>query len=254
MSALRLRHVDVASPVHRLRADTKISCLVVFAMALAFNPEWPVIGIGWGVALLVFILSRLPVAVISLPPSIFFYFILFGGLFSLLSGGDPDVAGVGLGGVIEFAQFLLLSLLLIVFAALLAWTTTISEVGLGLGMVLRPLRAVGIRTGELTTVVALAVRSLPLIADEISVVADARRVRPPSGDDSRSFRAQLADAVDFGATVVVGSHRRARELSKALVARGSLTSPATKDRPHRWTDGAAILVAAGGAVAIFVLF
>jgi energy-coupling factor transport system permease protein len=254
VSALQLRHVEVSSPIHRLRADTKIVCVLVFAMALAFNPEWPVIGIGWGVAAAVFLLARLPVAVVGPPPPIFFYVTFFGGLFSLLSGGDPTVVGIGLGGVIEFAQFVTLSLLLIVLAALLAWTTTISEVGLGLGVLMRPLRYLRLPVDELTTVVALAVRSLPLVREEIDTVNDARRTRPPLPDQKNGFKAQLVDAIDFGATIVVGAHRRSRELAKALLARGSLTAPEVLDRPHRSADIVAMLTAATGAVWIFLSF
>lgn len=254
MSSLQLRHVERSSLVHNLRADTKIACLVIFAMALAFNPEWPVIGLGWGAAALVFLLARLPRAVVAPPPAIFFYVVLFGAAFSLLSGGDPELGGVGFGGVLDFAQFVTLSLLLIVLAALLAWTTSVSEVGLGIGALLKPLRVLGLPSDEITTAVALAVRSLPLIRDEISVVADARRARPVPPDTGSGLRAQLVEAVDFGATVVVGAHRRSREMAHALVARNSLTSPDVADRRHRPGDFIAIALSLAGAVCVFILY
>jgi energy-coupling factor transport system permease protein len=254
LSSLQLRHVETSSPVHRLRADTKIACLVVFAMALAFNPVWEVIGIGWAAAAVIFVLARLPTAVLAPPPPLFFYVVFFGSVFSLLSGGDPDVAGVGLGGLVDFAQFVTLSVLLVVLAALLVWTTTVSEVGLGLGSLLRPLRLVRLPSDEIATVVALAVRSLPMIRDEIGVVADARRARPPQANGGKGIRAQLVEAVDFGATVVVGAHRRSREMARALVSRGSLTSPDVLDRPHRLGDVVAMIVTVAGAVWIFVAY
>jgi len=104
---------------------------------------------------------------------------------------------------------------------------------------------------ELTTVVALAVRSLPLVREEIDIVSDARRTRPRPPDQKDGLRAQLADAVDLGATVMVGAHRRSREMAKALVARGSLTAPDVLDRPHRAADVIAVLTALAGAVWIF---
>lgn len=253
MRRLQLRHHDNDSIVHRLRPETKIGCLLAASTAVAFNPGWPVLGGGWLVAVLVFLLARLPFGVLAPPPPLFFYVTMFGGLFSLFSGGDPEVAGVALGGVLEFAQLVTVGLLLVTYAALLAWTTSLAEVGMGLSRMLRPLRHVGFPVEEVTTVLALAVRSLPLVAKEIQLAADARRTRPEEAVKVRGGAAPLVEAVDFGAMVVVGTQRRARELARAMVVRGSLVAPDPEHRPWRWADPLALVIAATGAVAVFLI-
>ncbi len=250
MRRLELRHVEGTSVIHRLRAEVKVLCMLGISMAVAFHPRWPVIA-GAAVGLVVvFLLARLPVGVIAPPPPLFFMVIAFSGLFALLSGGEPEVAGFGLGGAIDLARLISLGLTLIAYAALLAWTTTPAGVGLGIGRLLRPFRRVGLPADELATVVALTVRSLPLIRDELMIAYDARRTRPEPHGGQRPIR----DLVDMGAIVVVGAHRRSRELAQALVARGSVTAPADDPLPVGLRDAVALIIVAVITVTVFVVW
>ena len=165
-------------------------------------------------------------------------------------GGDPEVGGFGLGGIIDLARLISLGLTLVAYAALLAWTTTPAGVGLGIGRLLRPLGRLGLPADELATVVALTVRALPLIRDELMIAYDARRTRPEPHGGQRPLR----DLVDMGAVVVVGAHRRAGELSQALVARGSVSAPADDPLPLGVRDGVALGLVAVLTVTVFVVW
>ncbi len=249
---LQLRFVDGTSVLHRLRADTKIITIAALATAFVFRPDWPIVGLGWALVLALFVLSRLPTTVLAPPPPIFFWVMAFGGVLTLFSGGEPIVAGVELGGFIDFVRFLAVGLLVISLSARLAWTTRLSDVGLGLGRMMRPLRLVRLPADELATVVMLAARSIPMVRDELWVTVDARAVRPrPPG--KRSVAEGIRDAVDFGATVLVGAHRRSREMAKAMAARGSDRAPVPTDQAWRALDWITVTAAVGGAVAIVVL-
>jgi energy-coupling factor transport system permease protein len=249
MRRLELRHVPGTSVIHRLRAEVKVLCLLGISMAVAFQPQWPVIGGAAAGLVVVFLLARLPSGVIAPPPPLFFMIIGFSGMFALLSGGDPEVGGFGLGGVIDLARLISLGLTLIAYAALLAWTTTPAGVGLGIGRLLRPLGRIGLPADELATVVALTVRSLPLIRDELMIAYDARRTRPEPHGGQRPIR----DLVDMGAVVVVGAHRRAGELSQALIARGSVTAPPDDPQPLALRDVVALATVAAITVTVFVV-
>lgn len=251
MRTLQLRHLERPSTVHRLRGDVKIVSLVAIDAAVAFNPGWGVIAGGWAAWLLVFAAARLPWSIVAPPPRMYFVLLGFGALFSLFSGGSPVVAGVEMGGVIEFAQLVSVGLLLVAFAALLAWTTSPTEIGLGLGSLLRPLRRVRVPVDEIVTTVVLSIRALPLITDEVRLAAEVRQTRPTDPRARRGIRGALAEGVDFGATIVVGAHRRSRELAKAMVARGSVVAPPFTMPPMRAADIGALLLALIGCVATF---
>ena len=155
MRTIQFRYLERLSAIHDLRPDAKIVCLVSLSMGIALNLGWGVIGVGWLVLVAAFLLARLPRTMLAPPPRIFLMIVGFSFMFSLFSGGDPVVAGVELGGVLEFAQLLALGLLLVGFAALLTWTTSLTDIGLGLANLLRPLRLVRAPVDELTTVIVL---------------------------------------------------------------------------------------------------
>ena len=254
MRRLQLRPTPGPSPIHNLRAHTKIVSVGLIATSFIFRPEWPVIGLGWALFVAIFLLARLPKGVLAPPPVIFFYALLFGGIFTLSSGGEPVVGGIELGGLIEFLQLMLVGLLVLAFTALLAWTTPLSDVGVGLHRLFSPLERVGLPGRELATVATLAARSLPLVRDELYVVADARSVRHRPKGERLTVADALRDGVDFGATVMIAAHRRSRELAKAMVVRGSVEAPQTRDYSWRRIDRLAAGLALAWFVAIVVIF
>jgi energy-coupling factor transport system permease protein len=249
---IALRHLERSSFVHGVRSDVKIVSLLACTSAIAFNPGWAPIGAGWVLATVVFLAGRLPVQVLAPPPRILLTILAFSGLFSLLSGGDPAVAGIQLGGLLELAQLVALGFLLIAFAALLAWTTSLTEIGLGLGRLLRPLRLVRFPHAELTTVIVLAVRAIPAVRAELTVTMDAHRSRPTAPDQRSGVRAGIGEIVGLGTTVVVGTHRRARDMARAMEARNSVTAPASNPPRLRLADGVVLASAALWTAAIYV--
>lgn len=249
---IQLRHLERSSPIHRARSDTKIIALLACTSAIAFNPGWAPIGAGWALWAIVFVMSRLPRGVLAPPPRFLLVVLAFSGLFSLLSGGDPVVAGIELGGLLEMAQLVALGFLLIAFAALLAWTTSLTEVGLGIGRLLRPLRLVRFPADELTTVVVLAVRSLPAVRAELTVTMDAHRSRPPAPDQKAGVKAGIGEIVWLGTTVVVGAYRRAGEMARSMQARNSVTAPVSEPPRFTMVDAMMVLIAAAWTVPIYI--
>lgn len=228
--------------------------LVLFSIAIAFNPTWWVLTSGGAVLVIVFVTARLPRTVIAPPPPAYFFVVGTGGIFALLSGGDPTLAGVGLGGLLDFVQLLVVGLLLIGAAVLLVWTTPPVDVGAGVARMLGPLRFLRVPVDELRTTVLLTVRCIPLVGDEVRVAVDARRSRPrPSGRGRRGGLRLLRDIVRFGAAIVVSSHRRAHELSLAMLARGSVVAPEPEQATVRANDVVIVVAATAYCMAVFVL-
>lgn len=250
---LQLRHLPGTSPLHRVRSDIKILSLMSCTTVVALNPGWGPLAAGWSLAVVLFLIARLPRRILAPPPRPLLLVLGFSFLFSLLSGGDPVVAGIEVGGVVELAQLVALGFLLIGLAALLTWTTSLTEIGLGLGRLLRPFRLLRLPVDELTTTIVLAVRALPLVRDELATSIDARRTRPTPAQQRNGFRAAVNEAFDVGATVVVGAHRRSHEMARAMVARNSSVAPSSPAPRLGLADAVGLLVAAGWTAAVAVL-
>lgn len=245
-----LRHVPGTSVVHRLAALTKIVVLVALTVALAARASWWAVAATGGVAVGGFLLARLPVGVLPRPPRILWWALGASAGLALIAGGEPNVelAGVelGLGGIEAFLRFLALTATVLGLAGLVGWTTPAADLTPAIATILRPLRRLRLPVDELVASLALAVRVLPLLIDELRTVALVLRQRDPN--DRRSL---TAVALDVMATVVTVSVRRAGELGDALVARGGIRAPYRPVR-LRLADVATMLSAIGVAIAVIV--
>ncbi|MBD7997466.1 energy-coupling factor transporter transmembrane protein EcfT [Oerskovia sp. Sa2CUA8] len=100
-------------------------------------------------------------------------------------------------------------LVLVALAGLVTCTTRASDLLAAIERGLSPLARVGVDVGRIALVLALALRSVPVIADLAGRVRDAQRAR----GHERDVRA-------FAVPLVVGAMRQADALGEALRARG----------------------------------
>lgn len=238
------RTVPVDSPVHRLLPETKIIAGVVISIGLVFNPAWSHVGIAALLVVLTFKAAKLPWSVVPRIPSIVRYG-LFGGLMgSGFSGGDPVIFGLGLGGLLDFARLISLGLVMILWAGILSWTTGLTAVGFGIRRLITPLGRIGLPVDEIGTTITLAVRALPIVADEVRVVNESVTSRPaPAEYSGKPFREAFSFIGDTASAVVVNSQRRARDLAIAMVSRGETTAPAPRKATYQRLD-VIVLIAA----------
>ena len=251
-----LRDVPIDSPVRRLRAEAKLLSMVALSMALVFEPTWIMIGIAALLGVVIFKLANLPAAILPRPPAMLMWG-LFGGMIGAsASGGEPFVLGLGLGGLLDYLRLICLGVVLLFWAGMLAWTTGLAELGAGLRRLIHPLRRIGVPTEEIGTVLALTVRALPLVADEVRVVADITMTRPTPPSTKRGFGVIIhgfALAIDAAVAVVVGTSRRARDMAKAMVSRGSTSAPHPDPMRIRFSDVLAVVCAVTLTVVSFLI-
>lgn len=128
-------------------------------------------------------------------------------------------------GALYAARLLVITLLTTLF-----FLTTPPEEAISLGVrFLTPLRLIGIEARELSLLVHLAYRFVPLLARELEELERGRRARnlpPPAG-----ILARGQQAVDILVTLVVGALHRAETTGLAIDQRGVLES--WKPRPLR---------------------
>jgi energy-coupling factor transport system permease protein len=105
------------------------------------------------------------------------------------------------------------------------------------------LRLVRVPVEEWAVAVALSVRSLPLLVDEMRTLVAARRLRPPPPRPGRTTVGRwLEELVDLLVAALAVSMRRAGELAEAITARGGTGLVAARTVRPRRADALALVV------------
>ena len=216
------RYVPGNSVVFRMWAGTKLICLAAIGIALFASPTWPSISFATGLAVLYALASRLPRGVLGRPPRWFYIGLAFAGGLSFLAFGEPSVRilgqTVGLGGLLDFLRFTALGLVLAAFGLLLGWTTSLADVAAAVDRLAAPARVLHLPVDEHVVAIGLAVRCLPLLADDVRTLHAAWRMRQPAETIGR--RDRIRELIDLLVASLVASLRRAREMGDAMEARG----------------------------------
>jgi energy-coupling factor transport system permease protein len=117
-----------------------------------------------------------------------------------------------------------------------------------------PLRWFGLPVDEWAAAVALSIRCLPLLIDEVRTLAAARRLRPTTRQATEPrMRWLLRESQDLLFTSLAVSLRRATELGEAIEARGGFGSVSDSTSRPGWYDLAAAVVVVGAVVAAVLL-
>lgn len=228
-----LRYVERDSPVHRLWAGTKLLALGAVGTAVSIRSGWASEGVAAAVLAGAWLLSRVPVGAVPRAPWWFWAGVAVTAVTAGLAGGRPTVhlgsVSVGLGGIDQWARLTVLVAILLGFTALMGWTTRLGDLAPAAATLAAPARWVKVPVDELAVVVALGVRCLPVLVDEMRTLSAARRVRrPPTPETVRQL---LRDVVDLVSTVLVATARRAEEMADAITARGGVGT-VSRSRPR----------------------
>jgi len=248
------RSIPIESPVHRLAAEAKVVAGILVSIGLVFNTEWSHIGVAAVLLIAAFRGARLPLSILPRIPLLVRFALLGGLIGSIFSDEPPKFGAFSFGGLSDYARLIFIGFIMILWVGILSWTTGLTAVGFALRRLLRPLRFLRVPVDEIGSVIALAVRSLPLVADEIDVVNESVTARPaPAELADKPLREAFSFIRDTATAVVIGSHRRARSLAMAMVSRGSTTAPLPPKRQLRTIDRAVIAAAIAICVAAFLI-
>ncbi len=257
-----LRLVPGNSLIHRLWAGTKLIIAAELALMVSISPTWIMLAVAGGVVVLELVVARIPLGAFPRLPNWFFGALLISALLNLWSSTTPlvNVGGVSLsiGALGEWARFTVLAIVLVTSGALIGWTTPLGEVAPALARVGRPLRRLRLPIDEWVIAIALAIRCLPLLIDEIRILGAARRLRAQDETTVESprvmIRQVLIETHDLMSTAIVASIRRSRDLADAIVARGGLgTGGNLPGARFRAVDGLVLLASTALCVVTLVL-
>ena len=199
------------SVVHRCDARAKIVGLFAFSVAIFFVRTW------WGMAaftaavVVAAAVARIPVGRMAGPLVPVIVLAAFAVVFAFV--GTPTIEGL-LGGL-----FLGVRMVVLVAASLVVCLTTTSTALLAaFARLIGPLRALHVPVDDIALTLSLALRFIPVIADEFSAVRKAQVARGATLA-GMPFRRRLQIWGAAFSAVFVGLFRRADALASALDAR-----------------------------------
>lgn len=221
-----MRPVPGRSVLHELWAGTKLITVAVFAALLAFFPGWASITLVAVYILVAASLAGVTRGALPSVPRVLWILLGAGAVVAAAAGGTPGFAlgpiQLGLGGLGNYVQIMLLAVVALGVCALVSWTTHTSEIAPAVSKLGRPFRRLGLPVDDWAATLALALRAFPMLSQEFRVLAAARRLRPDSLAHTRRERLRRwsGDLVDLLAAAMTAALRRADEMGDAITARG----------------------------------
>lgn len=243
MSTIPLREVPGDSPVHRLWAGTKLIVVLVLGLLTWVLPSWPALATVAAVVLITAIIAGIPLGAIPRPPWWFWALILGGGLLNLFFGVEA---------MIVYLRMVTLGLVVVASSILVIWTTPLAEIAPAIATLMRPLRRLRLPVDEWAVAIALCLRGLPMLIDEMRLLRAAHRLRPKAPANSGHPAAEMG-LVDMITAAMSSALRRSAEMSEAITARGGTGRlTAYPSRPGR-SDVVVLVVVAVAAITAIVL-
>jgi energy-coupling factor transport system ATP-binding protein len=245
-----MRTLPGTSPARGIWAGTKIAALLAVAVVPAVDPSWPALGAAALVLALWAVAGRVPRAAWPRPPA---WLLLAGGAgVALAALGDqaPQASVLGftvsLGGVNQAALFLGITLLSVIGATILVWTTPVGAIPPLLRRLTGWARRVRLPVARPAVAIALGLRMAPMLLDDsrtiLHLVGQRQRSRP---DTRESWRQRLGRFTHAAAVACATAARRATETADAVTARGGVGVIAGPDQRPGLRDALAALVVAG---------
>lgn len=245
MSTVLLRRVATFSVVHRLWAGTKILGALAISLLLMVLPAWPTLGVVAIFLVGTAALAHVPAGAIPRPPWWLWFAVVLVGALNAVTGPEA---------LVRYLQTTVFGLLLFTGAMVIAWTTPMNEIAPAIAVLGRPLHKLRLPVDEWAVAIALTLRSLPLLIEELRILRAARRLRPKNAGTLHD--AQTSPIIDIITATMAVAMRRASELGEAITARGGTGQlTAYPARPGR-NDVVALLtvtVVCGLGVALGVL-
>ncbi|GAC57663.1 putative ABC transporter permease protein [Gordonia hirsuta DSM 44140 = NBRC 16056] len=242
-----LRQLPGDSVVHQLWAGTKLLIVLVLGLMTWVLPTWPSLAFVAVFVLVFALLAGIPLGALPRPPWWFWGLIALGaGITALSSGID---------GVLIFMRGTALGLIVLAMSILVVWTTPMAEIAPAIARLLAPLKLLRMPVEEWAVCIALSLRGLPLLMEEMRLLRASYRLRPSSRAGSGHPSAEMT-LIDMVVAAMSSAMRRAAEMGEAITARGGTGRlTAYPSRPGRadWIALGLTVLACGGAIALTIL-
>ena len=158
-------------------------------------------------------------------------------------------------GILKAAFFAIRLLYVIVGASLLTYTTTPTDLTAGMEKALRPLNKIHVPVQEIAMMMSIALRFIPILAEEVNKIIDAQLARGAEFDSGGLIK-KAKGMVPILVPLFVSAFRRASDLATAMEARCYQGGPGrTKMNPLKYEsrDKAAYFVILAYLLAIIAI-
>ncbi|GAC80967.1 energy-coupling factor transport system permease protein [Gordonia malaquae] len=243
-----LRQIPGDSVVHRLWAGTKLLIVLTLGLMTWILPSWPALGYVAACMIVFALLAGIPVGALPRPPWWFWAVMAVGVAWSWIARGNE--------GGLTALRAVLLGLVVLAMSVLVVWTTPVAELAPAIAVLMRPLKFLRLPVDEWAVTIALSLRGLPLLIDEMRLLWAAHRLRPKSSASSGHPSAEPS-ILDMIVAAMSSAMRRSAEMSEAITARGGtgrLTAyPSRPGRLDAIVLTVFVLLSAGAATAAIIL-
>ncbi len=255
------QYLPTGSPLHRLDARARIIIFAVILTAVMVVYGIPGLVLCLLLACIGLLLARVPLgyALKGLLPPLPFLVILAVIQVLMHSRGTETalfqfwVLRVTSQGLLEGSILLLRFASLVLWLSLSSFTLSISDLILGLNLLLRPLRRLGLPVDDLVLMVQVTVRFIPFLTQSAERIVKAQASRGAAwGKGSGGLLQRVRQALPMIVPLFLNSLRRAENLSLAMDARGyggSEARTSMHELEFQFVDGFAV----GGSVLLAVL-
>lgn len=240
-ASLRI-YIQGDTPIHRVDARVKLVLLLLLSVGVFFVDTWRGLGVYSLAVAAVVVAGRMPLArlgALSLPLVVLLAFIWvcnafafdvgslaesgLGGVSAGFAEGWQPVALAGTFGFVPqgcmFALFYAVRILLILWASFaVSFTTSVEALTGAFASLMRPLRVIRVPVDDVATMLSLAVRFIPLTAEELALVRSAQTARGARLESGSIWQRLFAYRTVF-IPLIVRLFRRADTLSVSMVAR-----------------------------------
>jgi energy-coupling factor transport system permease protein len=243
-----LRQIPGDSVVHRLWAGTKLLIVLTLGLMTWILPSWPALGYVAACMIVFALLAGIPVGALPRPPWWFWTVMAVGVAWSWIARGNE--------GGLTALRAVLLGLVVLAMSVLVVWTTPVAELAPAIAVLMRPLKLLRLPVDEWAVTIALSLRGLPLLIDEMRLLWAAHRLRPKSSASSGHPSAEPS-ILDMIVAAMSSAMRRSAEMSEAITARGCtgrLTAyPSRPGKLDAVVLTVFVLLSAGAATAAIIL-
>ena len=240
-------YISRQSLLHTLDARVKLVMLLCLTIALFMSNAWYGLACAGVVLVGLIAISGVPAQSVVRalkPTAVVLTLSLLGNAF-VLSGADialVGTAGVSMAGLSRGLTAVSRIIVLVGYSLVMCATTTSTALAEAVSSLLRPLKRVGVPVDDLSMILTVALRFIPIVAEELDRIATAQRARGAKLADAGVIE-RLHAWTSVLVPLIVSLFRRSDELASAMRDRCWGNSVRTSfDERLQARDAAALLV------------
>ena len=247
------QYIPTGSIIHRLDPRAKLLSMLFLISAVFPSKTYAGVVICSGVLAGIVTASKIAWRSVIRSAKPVFFLAVFTFIFHVMAGLFRD--GNIIGALIPGFFMAIRLVILMMFAVMLPLTTSPLELADGLDAVFRPLERFKFPANEVSMMIAMALRFIPLLMEETDKIMRAQLSRGARLEEGNIFQ-RVKAFMPVLIPLIVIIFRRADEIAVAMEARGYDGGKGrTRRKPliWKWSDSLAVLMSAAGVGIFFAL-